>query len=68
MVASLAGALVLVITAWLGWALSGVVFKVKTPEGTLVVEVNESNSEIFVDGRKVTVTWGENGKEGVRSR
>jgi hypothetical protein len=62
-VAGLGSTLFVVLTAWLFWMLSGVIFKVKTPEGTLVVEVNESNPEIFLDGRKVTVTWGENGKK-----
>jgi hypothetical protein len=62
-VAGLGGALFVVLTAWLFSILSGVVFKVRTPEGTLVVEVNEPDPEIFVDGRKVTVTWRENGKK-----
>ncbi len=33
------------------------VFRVRTTEGTLVVEVNEPNPEVYVDGEKVTVTW-----------
>jgi hypothetical protein len=61
-VAGLGGALFVVLTAWLFSILSGVVLKVRTPEGTLVVEVNEPDPEIFVDGQKVTVTRGENGK------
>ena len=39
------------------------VFRVKTAEGSiLVVEVNEPNPDVFVDGEKVTVTWGKDGK------
>jgi tRNA A-37 threonylcarbamoyl transferase component Bud32 len=38
------------------------VFRVKTPEGTLVVEVNVPNPDVYVDGRKVTVRWDEGGK------
>ncbi|HEV3261719.1 MAG TPA: protein kinase [Gemmataceae bacterium] len=37
------------------WA--GGVFKAKTPEGILVVEVNEPNPDVYVDGEKVTVSW-----------
>jgi hypothetical protein len=43
------------------WA-SGV-FKVKTKDGIIVVEVNEPNAEVYVDGEKVTVTWGDGGKK-----
>jgi hypothetical protein len=43
------------------WA--GGVFKVKTKDGTLVVEVNEPGAEVYVDGERVTVTWGEGGKK-----
>ncbi len=42
------------------WA--GGVFRVKTPEGTLVVQVNAPNPDVYVDGRKVTVSWDEGGK------
>ena len=42
------------------WA--GGVFRVQTPEGTLVVQVNVPNPDVFVDGRKVTVSWDEGGK------
>ena len=38
------------------------VFKVKTADGILVVQVNEPNAEVFVDGERVTVTWGDGGK------
>ena len=38
------------------WA-GGVFIKVKTKEGTLVVEVNEQGADVFVDGEKVDVTW-----------
>ncbi len=43
------------------WA-SGV-FRVKTPEGTLVVEVNVPNPDVYVDGGKMTVRWEEGGKK-----
>jgi serine/threonine protein kinase len=33
------------------------VFHVRTAEGTLVVEVNEPNPDVYVDGAKVTVAW-----------
>jgi serine/threonine protein kinase len=39
------------------------VFKVKTKEGTLIVEVNEPNAEVYVDGEKVTVSWDDSGKK-----
>jgi predicted Ser/Thr protein kinase len=43
------------------WAAS--VFRVKTPEGTLVVEVNVPNPDVYVDGRKMTVSWDHGGKK-----
>jgi serine/threonine protein kinase len=43
------------------WA--GGMFRVKTPEGTLVVEVNVPNPDVYVDGRRVTVSWDEGGKK-----
>jgi serine/threonine protein kinase len=43
------------------WA-SGV-FRVKTPEGTLRVEVNVPNPDVYVDGAKMTVRWDEGGKK-----
>src|SRR5205085_3465390 len=43
------------------WA--GGVFRVKTPEGTLVVEVNVPNPDVYVDGGKMTVSWDEGGKK-----
>jgi hypothetical protein len=54
------GACVLLLVLVGLWA--GGVFKVKTKEGMLVVEVNEPGAEVFVDGDKVTVTWGKGGK------
>jgi predicted Ser/Thr protein kinase len=40
------------------------VFRVKTADGTiLIVEVNEPNPDVFVDGEKVTVTWDAGGKK-----
>jgi serine/threonine protein kinase len=43
------------------WA-SGVI-RVKTPEGTLVVEVDVPNPDVYVDGGKMTVRWDEGGKK-----
>jgi hypothetical protein len=40
-----------------------IVFRLKTNEGILVVEVNEPNAEVFVDGNKATVTWADGGKK-----
>jgi formylglycine-generating enzyme required for sulfatase activity/serine/threonine protein kinase len=41
------------------WA--GGVFRLRTPEGTLVVKVDEPNVDVYVDGDKMTVTWGKDG-------
>jgi len=58
-----AGVLVgILFTGLIGLWAAGV-FKVRTKEGTLVVEVNEPNAEVFVDGERVTVTWGDCGKK-----
>src|ERR1019366_8595691 len=43
------------------WA-SGV-FRLKTAEGILVVDVNEPNADVFVDGERLTVSWGKDGKQ-----
>jgi hypothetical protein len=43
------------------WA--GGVFRVKTPEGTLVVTVNVPNPDVYVDGAKMTVRWDKGGKK-----
>lgn len=43
------------------WA--GGVFRLRTPDGVLVVEVNEANPDVFVDGDKITVTWDKGGKK-----
>jgi formylglycine-generating enzyme required for sulfatase activity len=37
------------------------VFRVKTADGILVVEVNEPNAEVFVDGDRMAVSWNEGG-------
>jgi eukaryotic-like serine/threonine-protein kinase len=47
--------------ALLGLWASGV-FRLKTAEVILVVEVNEPEPDVYVDGDKVTVTWGKDGK------
>ena len=41
------------------WA--GGVFKVRTADGILVVQVNEPNAEVFVDGDRMTVSWNDGG-------
>ena len=39
------------------------VFRVKTADGSiLVIEVNEPNADVFVDGEKVAVTWDKGSK------
>ncbi len=55
------GVTLLVLFGAVGLLLSGV-FRVKTPEGILVLKVNEPNPDVYVDGDKVTVTWGKDGK------
>jgi tRNA A-37 threonylcarbamoyl transferase component Bud32 len=42
---------------------AGSVFRVKTPAGTLVVDVNVPNADVYVDGGKMTVSWDEGGKK-----
>jgi hypothetical protein len=41
----------------------GRVTRVKTPEGILIVEVNEPTPEVYVDDEKVPVTWDNSGKK-----
>jgi serine/threonine protein kinase len=53
---SLAGLLFVLTGTVVLWA--GGVFRVKTPEGILVVEVNEPEPDVYVDGDRLTVTWG----------
>ncbi len=55
-VLGVAGACVLLFGLVALWA--GGVFKVKTRDGVLVVEVNEPSPEVYLDGEKVTVSWG----------
>ena len=52
----IAGAAVCLLLAGLAVLWAGGVFKVKTADGILVVQVNEPNAEVFVDGNRVTVT------------
>jgi serine/threonine protein kinase len=54
-IASIAAAGLLMLGLFALWA--GGVFKVKTKEGILVVETNEPNPEVYVDGEQVTVSW-----------
>jgi serine/threonine protein kinase len=46
-----------------GWLLSGVIFRVRTPDGTVVLQVDQPGAEVLVDGEKVQVTWGAGGKK-----
>jgi formylglycine-generating enzyme required for sulfatase activity len=39
------------------------VFRVRTPEGVLVIQVNEPYADVFVDGAKVTVHWDKSAKQ-----
>jgi hypothetical protein len=43
--------------------LTGVIIKIKTANGVLVLEDLSKDAEVFVDGEKVTVTWGPDGKK-----
>ena len=54
-VAVLVLALLVPLVYWLG----GVIVNLRTPDGVLVVEVNEPGAEVFVDGSKAIVTWDE---------
>jgi tRNA A-37 threonylcarbamoyl transferase component Bud32 len=49
-------AAVLLLLGLVGLWLGGV-FTVKTPNGLLVVEVNEPNPDVYIDGEKMTVSW-----------
>ncbi len=53
-------AVALLLTLAALWA--GGVFRLRTPEGILVVTVNEPSPDVYVDGDKMTVTWGADGK------
>jgi formylglycine-generating enzyme required for sulfatase activity/serine/threonine protein kinase len=57
-----AGALVVVLAVALVGLWAAGVFRVKTGEGILVLEMNDPSAEVFVDGERVSVTWGEDGK------
>jgi formylglycine-generating enzyme required for sulfatase activity/serine/threonine protein kinase len=48
----------LMLLALIGLWAAGV-FKVKTADGILVVQVNEPNAEVYVDGDRTTVSWNE---------
>ena len=56
-----AGVTVCLLLAALGILWAGGVFKVKTADGILVVQVNEPNAEVFVDGDRMTVSWNDGG-------
>ena len=42
--------------------LAGVIIKIKTANGVLVLEDLSKDAEVFVDGERVTVAWGPDGK------
>jgi len=52
---ALAVGIVLLLGLVVGWAAG--VFKVKTPDGLIVLEKVPKDSEILVDGNKITFTW-----------
>lgn len=51
------------VVAILAGLFAGGVFRVKTAHGILVIELNEPNADISVDGSEVTVTWSQDGKQ-----
>src|SRR5262249_16867666 len=48
--------LLLVVLLW-----AGGILRVRTPEGVLVVEVNEPRPDVYVDGTRVSVAWEQGG-------
>ncbi len=57
------GAVVALLLSALIGMLAGGLFRVRTADGTLlVVEVNEPNADVYIDGEKITVTWSNGGK------
>ena len=44
------------------FAAIGGLFKIRTTQGVIVLQVNEANAEVSVDGEKVAVRWGADGK------
>jgi serine/threonine protein kinase len=57
-----AGAVVALLAVVLVGLWAAGVFRVKTADGILVLEMNDPSAEVFVDGERVSVTWGEDGK------
>ena len=57
----IAGVAVCLLLAALGVLWASGVFKLKTADGILVVQVNEPNAEVFVDGDRMTVSWNDGG-------
>ena len=60
----IAGAAVCLLLAGLAVLWAGGVFKVQTADGVLLVQVNEPNAEVFVDGDRVTVILERRRQEG----
>jgi hypothetical protein len=61
LIGSAAAAVVLLIGLAGLWA-GVVLFKVKTRDGVLIVEVNEPGAEVYIDGDRINVTWDKAGK------
>jgi serine/threonine protein kinase len=61
--ALVAGIGVVVLLALGGWLLSGVILRVRTSEGVVLLQLDQPGAEVFVDGAKVQVTWGADGKK-----
>jgi WD40 repeat protein len=59
-----AGVAGLVLAGVLGLWAAGV-FRAKTAEGVLIVQVNEPSPDVYVDGSKMAVTWEDGGKTAV---
>ena len=58
------GAAAAVLALGLGiWLVAGVILKVPTKDGILVIEVNEPNPTVSVDGESVAITWDKEGKK-----
>jgi hypothetical protein len=59
----LGGAAAAVLALGLGiWLVAGVILKVPTKDGILVIEVNEPNPTVSVDGDSVAISWDNEGK------
>jgi serine/threonine protein kinase len=62
---SVTGVTAALLLAGLAWLSAGGLFKLKTAEGTIVVDINEPGAEVSVNGGKVNVSWENGGKTAV---